>query len=135
MRCPTEKPPVVLVVEDDRDMRWLLRNVLRREGCSVITRATGKGALTALRRGRPGLILLPMTLPDMIGLRVVRHARRLHPRVPIFVISATSNQGVVQECLRLGVLAYLSKPFDLMELLGRVREALGGRGAGGAMTV
>jgi DNA-binding response OmpR family regulator len=134
MRSPAHKAPVVLLVEDDPDMRWLLRNVLLQEGCSVISRATGKGALTALhpacrggagRRVRLDLIVLPMTLPDMSGLRVVRRARRIHPRVPIIVISATSNEGVVQECLRLGVLAYLPKPFDLMELLGRIREALG----------
>lgn len=125
MRSQAHKRPVVLLVEDDRDMRWLLRNVLVQEGCSVITRATGKGALTALHRVRLDLILLPMTLPDMSGLRVIRSARRLHPRVPIIVISATSDEGVVQECLRLGVLAYLPKPFDLMELLGRIREALG----------
>lgn len=125
MQSPAHKDPVVLLVEDDRDMRWLLRNVLIQEGCSVITRATGKGAIAALHRVRLDLILLPMTLPDMSGLRVIRSARRIHPRVPIIVISATSNQGIVQECLRLGVLAYLPKPFDLMELLGRIREALG----------
>jgi DNA-binding response OmpR family regulator len=125
MRSPVHKGPVVLLVEDDRDMRWLLRNVLLQEGCSVISRATGKGALAALRRVHLDFILLAMTLPDMSGLRVVRSARRIHPRVPIIVISATSNQGIVQECLRLGVLAYLPKPFDLMELLGRIREALG----------
>jgi len=116
----------VLLVEDDPDMRWLLRNVLLQEGWSVISRATGKGALTALHRIRLNLILLPMTLPDMSGLRVVRRARRTHPHVPIIVISAMSNQGIVQECLRLGVLAYLPKPFDLMELLRRVRETLRG---------
>ena len=126
MRSPVHKGPVVLLVEDDPDMRWLLRNVLLQEGWSVISRATGKGALTALHRIRLNLILLPMTLPDMSGLRVVRRARRTHPHVPIIVISATSNQGIVQECLRLGVLAYLPKPFDLMELLRRVRETLGG---------
>lgn len=125
MRSPVHKGPVVLLVEDDRDMRWLLRNVLVQEGYSVIARATGKGALAALRRVHLDLILLAMTLPDMSGLRVVRRARRIHPHVPIIVISATSNQGIVQECLRLGVLAYLPKPFDLMELLGRIREALG----------
>lgn len=125
MQSHTHKRPLVLVVEDDRDMRWLLRSILLQEGCSVTTRATGKGALTALHRTRPQLILLPMTLPDMSGLRVVRRARRTHPHVPIIVISATSNQGIVQECLRLGVLAYLPKPFDLTELLGRVRDALG----------
>lgn len=125
MRSPVHKGPVVLLVEDDPDMRWLLRNVLLQEGWSVISRATGKGALTALHRIRLNLIILPMTLPDMSGLRVVRRARRTHPHVPMIVISATSNQGIVQECLRLGVLAYLPKPFDLMELLGRIREALG----------
>jgi DNA-binding response OmpR family regulator len=125
MQSHTRKRAVVLVVEDDRDMRWLLRNVLLQEGWSVISRATGKGALAALRRVHLDLILLPMTLPDMSGLRVVRRARRTHPHVPIIVISATSNQGIVQECLRLGVLAYLPKPFDLMELLRRVRETLG----------
>jgi len=125
MRSPVHKGPVVLLVEDDPDMRWLLRNVLLQEGCSVISRATGKGALAALRRVHLDLILLAMTLSDMSGLRVVRRARRIHPHVPIIVISATSNQGIVQECLRLGVLAYLPKPFDLMELLGRIREALG----------
>jgi DNA-binding response OmpR family regulator len=126
MQSQTHKRPVVLVVEDDPDMRWLLRNVLLQEGWSVISRATGKGALTALHRICLNLILLPMTLPDMSGLRVVRRARRTHPHVPMIVISATSNQGIVQECLRLGVLAYLPKPFDLMELLRRVRETLGG---------
>jgi two-component system repressor protein LuxO len=126
MQSQTHKRRVVLVVEDDRDMRWLLRNVLLQEGWSVISRATGKGALAALRRIRLDLLLLPMTLPDMSGLRVVRRARRTHPHVPIIVISATSNQGIVQECLRLGVLAYLPKPFDLMELLRSVRETLGG---------
>jgi len=126
MRSPVHKGPVVLLVEDDPDMRWLLRNVLLQEGWSVISRATGKGALTALHRIRLNLILLPMTLPDMSGLRVVRRARRTHPHVPIIVISAMSNQGIVQECLRLGVLAYLPKPFDLMELLRRVRETLRG---------
>ena len=125
MQSHTRKRAVVLVVEDDRDMRWLLRNVLLQEGWSVISRATGKGALAALRQVHLELILLPMTLPDMSGLRVVRRARRTHPHVPIIVISATSNQGIVQECLRLGVLAYLPKPFDLMELLRRVRETLG----------
>lgn len=125
MRSPVHKGPVVLLVEDDPDMRWLLRNVLLQEGWSVISRATGKGALTALHRIHLNLIILPMTLPDMSGLRVVRRARRTHPHVPMIVISATSNQGIVQECLRLGVLAYLPKPFDLMELLGRIREALG----------
>ena len=126
MRSPVHKGPVVLLVEDDPDMRWLLRNVLLQEGWSVISRATGKGALTALHRIRLNLILLPMTLPDMSGLRVVRRARRTHPHVPIIVISAMSNQGIVQECLRLGVLASLPKPFDLMELLRRVRETLRG---------
>ena len=126
MRSPVHKGPVVLLVEDDPDMRWLLRNVLLQEGWSVISRATGKGALTALHRIRLNLILLPMTLPDMSGLRVVRRARRTHPHVPIIVISAMSNQGIVQECLRLGVLAYLPTPFDLMELLRRVRETLRG---------
>ncbi len=125
MQSHTRKRAVVLVVEDDRDMRWLLRNVLLQEGWSVISRATGKGALAALRRVHLDLILLPMTLPDMSGLRVVRRARRTRPHVPIIVISATSNRGIVQECLRLGVLAYLPKPFDLMELLRRVRETLG----------
>ncbi len=125
MQSRPQKRQVVLMVEDDPDMRWLLRNILLQEGCSVIARATGRGALAALQRVRLGLILLPMTLPDMSGLRVVRQARRTLPLVPIIVISATSNQGIVQECLRLGVLAYLPKPFDLMELLGRIKEALG----------
>ena len=125
MQTHTHKRPVVLLVEDDSDMRWLLRNVLVQEGCSVISRATGKGALAALQRFRLGLILLPMTLPDMSGLRVVRSARRIHPRVPIIVISATSDEGVVQECLRLGVLAYLPKPFDLSQVVARIRDALG----------
>ena len=67
-------------MEDDADMRWLLRKVLVQEGYSVIARATGKGALAALRRVHLDLILLAMTLPDMSGLRVVRRARRIHPR-------------------------------------------------------
>ena len=124
MRAPDGGRPVVLVVDDDRDMRWLLQRVLEQEGFSVIARATGKAALASLGRRRPALLLLAMTLPDMSGLRVVRGARRIHPGIPIIVISATVNEGLVQECLRLGALAYLPKPFDLKEVLRLVRGAV-----------
>lgn len=124
MRAPDGSRPVVLVVDDDRDLRWLLQRVLEQEGFSVVPHATGKAALVSLRRRRPALLLLAMTLPDMSGLRVVRGARRAHPGIPIIVISATVNEGLVQECLRLGVLAYLPKPFDVKEVLRLVRGAV-----------
>jgi DNA-binding response OmpR family regulator len=116
----------VLVVDDEPAMRNVLTRVLRSDGYGVMSAANGKQALDLIRREAPDLLLLDYHLPDMTGDAICRRIRR-HPLVqdlPVIMLTGdpTSAQPVVS--LDSGADDYLQKPFDLLELLARVRALL-----------
>lgn len=123
---PKHKRHRVLVVNDARDLRWLLQRILEGESFQVETRASGKAALALLQRQRPDLVIQGITLPDMVGTRLLRRSLELHPTLPVIILSATVNGIIVEECRRLGCYAFIPKPFQLDELLRTVRTALAG---------
>jgi len=94
----------------------------------VETRASGKAALALLQRQRPDLVIQGITLPDMMGTRLLRRSLELYPTLPVIILSATVNGTIVEECRRLGCDAFIPIPFQLDELLRTVRTALGGDG-------
>lgn len=125
----------VLVVEDDRDIRELLRRYLERDGHGVLTTGSGAEALNLLAAGGVDLVLLDLGLPDVDGLDVLAAARGLVPSVPTVVLSA---RGTVPERilgLRAGADDYVAKPFSPAEVVLRVAAVLArtaGSDAGGA---
>ncbi|MCG2799400.1 MAG: response regulator transcription factor [Cellulomonas sp.] len=127
--------PSVLVVEDDRDIRELLRRYLERDGHGVLTTGSGAEALNLLAAGGIDLLLLDLGLPDVDGLDVLASARDQVPAVPTVVLSA---RGTVPERilgLRAGADDYVTKPFSPAEVVLRVAAVLaragGPRAAGG----
>lgn len=117
------KPPKVLVVDDEPQIRVLLRATLGRAGYVVAEASNAREALNAKVIDKPDLILLDLGLPDRDGLELVT-ALRGEPRSALIVISARDQTEQKVAALDLGADDYVTKPFDTEELLARVRASL-----------
>ena len=113
----------VLIVEDDPEIRHIVRVLLEAEGYRVSEVETAGRAEVAARTEKPDLILLDLGLPDGDGVAVVRAIRSWSP-VPVVVLSARSFEEQKILALDAGADDYVSKPFSAPELLARVRAAL-----------
>jgi len=119
----------VLVVEDEREIRELLRRYLERAGHAVTTTGSGAEALRLVERAVPGLIVLDLGLPDVDGEEVLRAARERR-RIPVVVLTA---RRAVEDRIRgreHGADDYVTKPFSPTEVVLRVQAVLSR--AGGA---
>ena len=115
--------PLILLVEDEPQMRRFLRVALEGIGYRYLEAGTGQEGLTLAVQHRPEAILLDLGLPDMDGLEVVTRLREWS-RTPVIVISARGHEGDKVAALDAGADDYLTKPFGTRELLARIRVAL-----------
>ncbi len=118
----------ILVVDDDPDLRDLVRELLERAGHSVRTAAHGREALKLLFDVRPRLIVLDVTMPDMDGWATLERVRDVTD-VPVLMLTARDAELEKVRGLKAGADDYVTKPFGRQELLARV-EALLRRSAG-----
>ncbi|MEM7657175.1 MAG: response regulator transcription factor [Bacteroidota bacterium] len=123
-KAPALRAPVLLVVEDDPSLRELLEQNLRFEGYRVEVASNGKQGLEAVEIHQPDLILLDLMLPVMSGLEVCKRLRGTGNEVPIIMLTARDTQVDKIRGLKIGADDYVSKPFDLMELLARIEAVL-----------
>jgi two-component system, OmpR family, alkaline phosphatase synthesis response regulator PhoP len=116
----------ILVVEDEEDIRELLKYNLEKEGYRVFGAATGEEALQALRNRLPDLILLDLMLPGLDGLEVCRRIRggTQTQYLPIIMLTAKGEEADIVTGLELGADDYIAKPFSPRVLLARLRAAL-----------
>ena len=115
----------VLVVEDDESTRELLSSVLADEGYLVITAQDGADALHHLRRDRPNLILLDLVMPHMDGWEFAAAYRRIPgPHAPIIMLTALSAEADRERGRQLGAEDYVTKPFLIKDLVGRMQAVL-----------
>ncbi len=120
---PQSAGPLVLVVEDDPQVRRFLRSSLPAHGYRPLEAASGKEALRTAAQYVPDLVLLDLGLPDIDGLEVTR-GLRAWSQMPILVLSARGQERYKVEALDAGADDYLTKPFGFPELLARMRAAL-----------
>lgn len=111
----------VLLVEDNDVLAAGISLVLRSAGYSVNHVSTGKAALTALRASTPDLVILDLGLPDMDGMDVLRSARRDRFTNPVMILTARDTTRDKVSGLDSGADDYLAKPFEIDELLARLR--------------
>jgi two-component system, OmpR family, KDP operon response regulator KdpE len=116
-------PPVVLLIEDEPQMRRFLRAALGDQEYSLIEASTGREGLAQAAGRNPELILLDLGLPDSDGLDVTRQIREWSS-APIIVSSAHGQESDKVAALDAGADDYLTKPFGVGELLARMRVAL-----------
>jgi two-component system KDP operon response regulator KdpE len=117
------RAPTILVVDDEPQIRTLLKATLGRAGYTVIEAANAREALSAKAIDKPELVLLDLGLPDRDGLELVQ-LLRAEPRAALIVISARDQTEQKVAALDLGADDYVTKPFDTEELLARVRASL-----------
>ena len=119
----------VLIVEDDDDLRDLVRTVVEREGMETIEAADGREGLRQFYDHRPALVILDLGLPEMNGWQVLERIRELGD-VPVLILTAASAELDKVRGLREGADDYVTKPFGRQELLARIEALL--RRAGGS---
>lgn len=115
--------PLVLIVEDDPQIRRFLRATLTAEGYAFQEALTAEEGIAQANARRPALILLDLGLPDRDGLEVIRRVRETSD-MPILVLSARGQESDKIAALDLGADDYVAKPFGVGELLARIRVAL-----------
>src|ERR1700735_2012500 len=114
----------LLVVDDDRGLRDVLRRALGLSGYEVRLAETGSGALSEIAASPPDAVVLDIGLPDIDGLEVCRLLRREGNRVPVLMLTARDAVSDRIEGLDAGADDYLVKPFDIDELKARLRALL-----------
>jgi two-component system KDP operon response regulator KdpE len=118
-----ENAPVVVLVEDEKQIRRFVRAALEAEGCHVFEADTVRQGLTEAGTRKPDLVILDLGLPDRDGVEFI-HDLRSWSELPVIVLSARTGEEDKIAALDAGADDYLTKPFGVGELLARVRAAL-----------
>jgi CheY-like chemotaxis protein len=115
---------MVLIAEDDQEMRSLLCDELHDLGVFILEAADGNEALRLVLDARPSLILTDLRMPNG-GLDYIARLRTFAPGVPLVLMTSFGDPQTKADALAIGVEAYFSKPVRLSELKGAVRRLLG----------
>lgn len=114
----------ILLVEDDADLAFGLKNNLEIDGYDVDVVRDGESAIARAADWRPALIILDLMLPGLDGFRVLRAIRAEDAEVRVLVLTARGDEADKVRGLKLGADDYVTKPFGLLELLARVESLL-----------
>lgn len=125
----------VLVIEDNSDLAFGLRNNLEIEGYEVHVSTDGTAGLAAARDTAPDVIVLDLMLPETDGFRVLETLRKEGFDTPVLILTARGEEADKVLGFRLGADDYVTKPFGLLELLARVEALLRRAGKGRSMEV
>jgi len=123
----------ILIVEDNAELAFGLRNNLEIEGYEVDVSSDGAAGLRAAKEKNPELVILDLMLPELDGFRVLKGIRESRMTMPILILTAQGEASAKVRGLKMGADDYVTKPFGLMELLARV-EALLRRGVAPSQT-
>lgn len=113
----------ILVVDDDLNLRRMVRVYLEQEGYRVVEAANGRDALFTARYEKPDLVLLDLMMPEMGGYDFIRHFTQ-ESDAPIIVLTAKLDESDKVVGLELGADDYVTKPFGVQELIARIRAVL-----------
>ena len=114
----------ILIVEDNADLAYGLRNNLEIDGHEVATVETGEAALEHIKNQRPNLIVLDLMLPGLDGYQVLRRLRADGHEMPVLILTARAQETDKVLGFRLGADDYVTKPFGVLEVLARVSALL-----------
>ena len=128
--------PLILIAEDDADIRALLRLYLEGDGFRVLEAEDGNTALSLAREHAPDMAILDIMMPGMNGFELTR-ALRKYSEIPILILSAKSQDNDKILGLNLGADDYIAKPFNPVEIVARVKAQLrrAARSSGDLLTV
>ena len=115
----------ILLVDDEEDIRKVVKLLLVINGFEVEAAQNLEECLDKLKRKKPDLILLDILMRKVVGLSALQSIRRVYPQAKIIIFSVIENEQFKRACKELGVVDYITKPFDNEDLVRRVKEAVG----------
>ena len=119
--------PVILIIEDDRDLREMLRFALFRKEYTVLEADNGKEALINFKPGVTDLVVTDLLMPEEDGLKVIMQMREMKPEIKVIAISGGGKAGpgsYLDMAKTLGADSVFSKPFSVNDLVTRIEELL-----------
>jgi DNA-binding response OmpR family regulator len=116
--------PRILIIEDDKDMQFVLSDGLQAEGYETAVASEGQEGLARIRDGNVELVLLDLMLPDLSGIEVCRQIRTRNGALPVIMLTAKTEEIDKVVGLEVGADDYVTKPFSMRELLARIRALL-----------
>lgn len=114
----------VLIVDNERSIRLSLRTILSGLGFVIVEAARGEEALSLVRTAQFDVVLLDINMPGTGGIEVCRLMRKISPRLPIVMLTVQGSEDRKVEALDAGADDYITKPFQLRELIARLRAAV-----------
>ena len=113
----------LLIVDDEPDLRWVLRGLFEDEGFEVEEAGDGDEALRCIEARQPDVVLSDMRMPRVQGIELVRKLRTASPELPVILLSAVEDIATAVDAIKEGAFDYHAKPFDEPRLLLSVRRA------------
>ncbi|MEM9903027.1 MAG: sigma-54 dependent transcriptional regulator, partial [Pseudomonadota bacterium] len=116
----------ILIVDDERDIRELIGDILKDEGYSVRLAGTSDACMSELNAEEPALMILDIWLKDsrMDGIDILKHVKRDNPSVPVVIISGHGNIEIAVAAIKQGAYDFIEKPFNIDQLLVVIRRAM-----------
>ncbi len=118
----------ILIIEDDKDMGWLISTILECEGHTVCIAYNGNDALANIKKQQFDMVISDYKLPGMNGLAVLERAQKIRPSMAAMMISAFGNLSIKAKAEKLGVCDFLDKPFNIKTLAETVEKVLKDKG-------
>ena len=116
--------PKILIVDDEKNMRWAISRALEKEGYEILQASNGQEGIEAFERHRPDVMLLDLKMPVMDGMEALKAIRETNTTTPVLMLTAHGTMETAIEAMKRGAMDYLSKPFDVEELKVQIRKAL-----------
>lgn len=122
----SEKKYKILAVDDEPDLLLIVKTALTGEGFDVITATNGPDALAMAEDSKPDLIILDVMMPEMNGFEVLEALRdnETTERIPVIMLTGLSEREKIRDALAAGTDYYIVKPFQLHDLVGKVKLAI-----------
>lgn len=114
----------ILLVEDDSTLSFIVQDALTREGFEVVCAPNGESGLKMFRETNPNIIIADVMMPKMDGFEMVRMIRLTSPAVPVLFLTARTALDDVVKGFELGANDYIRKPFQILELVVRIKALL-----------
>jgi two-component system nitrogen regulation response regulator NtrX len=116
----------ILIVDDERDIRELISDILRDEGFTTRLAGGSEECMAEIGKGLPALVVLDIWLKDsaMDGIDILSHVKREHPEVPVVIISGHGNIEIAVAAIKQGAYDFIEKPFNIDQLMVVIRRAM-----------
>ncbi len=114
----------ILVVDDNKYIRFALSTLLEESGYKPITAETGQKGIEEIKAKKPALVVMDRKLPDCDGVDLLNEVKKIAPDIPVIILTAYADYKTEEQAIKLGAYAFISKPFDNDTIIELIKKAL-----------